>query len=224
MVEGHSIASVRRHRTLLGRNRRSNLKGATQTNNLKRKLISNRILPKFRICFTPNLKFTCVMTKRNDEEAIYFSSLSISRKLTPYRSTGNYCDLELASLRNETNETTSGTYDCSDCILGPMKIQLEAPVAYGAKGASAFASLTASCQATGYSYTQPSNYALNSTTAVYSDCDSHRFGAYGIMYQLICDPDKRHLQLHCSRPECLRVQLDPYKQPRYLLPRPTGAW
>lgn len=89
----------------------------------------------------------------------------MSRKLTLYRSTGNYCDLELAKLRNETNETTSGTYDCSDCILGPMKIQLEAPVAYDDEGASEFESLTSSCQATGYTYTQPSSYALNSTTA-----------------------------------------------------------
>lgn len=49
-------------------------------------------------------------------------------------------------------------------MLGPYVVQLDSPLGYASDFASQFASLTSSCGATGYSYTVPVSYALNSTT------------------------------------------------------------
>ncbi|KOC07375.1 hypothetical protein AFLA70_31g004611 [Aspergillus flavus AF70] len=80
-------------------------------------------------------------------------------------SSGKYCDLILGEWRNQTNATNddSAAHDCSDCILGPFKIQLESPIGYDDEWAEDFTSLTSSCGATGYTYVAPTGYALNSS-------------------------------------------------------------
>lgn len=82
-------------------------------------------------------------------------------------SSGTFCDLILAEWRNETNITTAeqAANDCSDCMLGPYAVQLDSPLGYSSDFAAQFASLTSSCGATGYAYTVPTAYALNSTTS-----------------------------------------------------------
>ncbi|GMF89511.1 unnamed protein product [Aspergillus oryzae] len=82
-----------------------------------------------------------------------------------FRSPGKYCDLILGEWRNQTNATNdnSSAHDCSDCILGPFKIQLESPIGYDDEWAEDFISLTSSCGATGYTYVAPTGYALNSS-------------------------------------------------------------
>lgn len=54
-------------------------------------------------------------------------------------------------------------------MLGPMKLQIEAPVAYDHYLEDFFKAATSSCHASGYSYTTPGPYALNSTTQTISD-------------------------------------------------------
>lgn len=86
-----------------------------------------------------------------------------------YRSTGEFCDLEIASWRNQSSSTdlTIGvSHDCDDCNLGPMVIQLQAPVAYNSAFASKLASLTSSCSATGYSYTTGSPYPVATLSSI----------------------------------------------------------
>ncbi|KAB8220120.1 hypothetical protein BDV33DRAFT_231217 [Aspergillus novoparasiticus] len=78
---------------------------------------------------------------------------------------GKYCDLILEEWRSQTNATgdDSAAHDCSDCTLGPFKIQLESPIGYDDEWAEDFTSLTSSCGATGYTYVAPTGYALNSS-------------------------------------------------------------
>jgi hypothetical protein len=47
-----------------------------------------------------------------------------------------------------------------------MKLQLESPIGYDDEWVETFASLTSSCSATGYAYTSPAAYALNTSTSV----------------------------------------------------------
>ncbi|KAK1771447.1 hypothetical protein QBC33DRAFT_591737 [Phialemonium atrogriseum] len=75
-----------------------------------------------------------------------------------------YCDTDIAQWRNDTaNDNSTGAYDCEDCMLGVMKLQLEAPIAYNRYLEDSFTSATSSCSATGYAYATPGQYALNST-------------------------------------------------------------
>lgn len=48
-------------------------------------------------------------------------------------------------------------------MLGVLQLQLGSPVGYTDDLAAEFASATSSCQATGYAYTSPGPYALNSS-------------------------------------------------------------
>ncbi|GKZ42130.1 hypothetical protein AbraIFM66951_000837 [Aspergillus brasiliensis] len=82
-------------------------------------------------------------------------------------STGEYCDLIIADWQNQTN-TTSSNHSCADCILGPMKLQLESPLWTDEEWAEDFASLTSSCSATGYAWTSPTAYALNTSATATS--------------------------------------------------------
>lgn len=52
---------------------------------------------------------------------------------------------------------------CSDCWLGGLALQLSNPLGYDASLATNYASLIASCNATTYNYTTPTQYAINAT-------------------------------------------------------------
>jgi hypothetical protein len=55
------------------------------------------------------------------------------------------------------------TEQCSDCWLGGLALQLGNPLGYDASLAANYASLIGSCNATTYSYTTPTQYAINAT-------------------------------------------------------------
>lgn len=69
--------------------------------------------------------------------------------------TDKFCDVALVEWR----EDESVNHDCEDCILGPIKVQIEHAVAYDESVEQDFKSMTASCKATGYDYTVPAQYA-----------------------------------------------------------------
>lgn len=99
-------------------------------------------------------------------------------------STGEYCDPLIASWSNQTMNTTE---QCSDCWLGGLALQLGNPLGYDASLATNYASLVASCNATAYSYTTPTQYAINATvaattatTAVTTTASSDCTGSYTV--------------------------------------------
>ncbi len=77
------------------------------------------------------------------------------------RSTGELCDLVIVGMRNGSRPVDG----CSDCLLGPARLHLSSPVGYDADTAQEFASATANCSATGYSYTTPPPFAISSSTS-----------------------------------------------------------
>jgi LysM repeat protein len=76
------------------------------------------------------------------------------------KSTGTLCDLVLAEMRNGSRPVNG----CSDCLLGPARLQLSSPVGYDADTAQEFSSATVNCSASGYSYTTPPPFAISSTS------------------------------------------------------------
>lgn len=62
----------------------------------------------------------------------------------------------------------NSTDQCSNCWLGVLALQLSNPLGYDAGLEASFKSLTSSCNATGYRYTTPTAYALNSTATATS--------------------------------------------------------
>ena len=51
----------------------------------------------------------------------------------PVRTSGVFCDLVIAQWRHDTahdKDVSSTPYDCENCNLGTMKLQIEAPVAF----------------------------------------------------------------------------------------------
>ncbi|KAF5977522.1 domain-containing protein [Fusarium coicis] len=54
--------------------------------------------------------------------------------------------------------------ECEDCLLAPLKIELEAGISYKDGDASEFEDITSSCNATGYDYTKPTPYATTLPT------------------------------------------------------------
>lgn len=82
-------------------------------------------------------------------------------KLTPFSSSGNFCDSLFASWINETVLTSA--QNCSNCFLSVQSLELSSPLGYDANLAANFKSLTSSCGATGYAFTTPTAYGLNGT-------------------------------------------------------------
>lgn len=56
-------------------------------------------------------------------------------------------------------------WDCSDCNLGAMQLQLSSPFGYDAEFADDFTSTTSSCTEAGYAYTSPAAYAISANPA-----------------------------------------------------------
>lgn len=77
-------------------------------------------------------------------------------------SSGQYCDPLL--MEWSTLGPFNSSQSCSECWLGAQAHQIDSPFEYDAGFASNFASLTSSCNATQYSYTTPTAYALNTST------------------------------------------------------------
>ncbi|EKJ75663.1 hypothetical protein NXS19_012498 [Fusarium pseudograminearum] len=77
------------------------------------------------------------------------------------RDTGKFCDLQLAEWRN--HRESDKPLRCEDCLLGPQRVQLQAPIGYDQDDADKFHDLTSSCSATGYEYATPTQYATGST-------------------------------------------------------------
>lgn len=72
---------------------------------------------------------------------------------------GQFCDqISLAWLNSPPGTPAQ---DCSDCMLGVIQIQLNSPFGYHPEFAEDFQSMTASCSATGYSFTSPAPYAIS---------------------------------------------------------------
>ncbi|CAG8905566.1 unnamed protein product [Penicillium egyptiacum] len=97
-------------------------------------------------------------------------------------STGEYCDPQIASWSNQTLTTDQ---KCSDCWLGGLALQLGNPLGYDDSLATNYASLISSCNATAYSYTAPTQYAINATatatpTAVTTTAAPDCTGAYTV--------------------------------------------
>lgn len=84
-----------------------------------------------------------------------------------YSSTGRFCDEIFTSWLNQSYLTAP--QNCSDCMLGMMQNQLNSPFGYDDEFASEFNSTTKSCTATGYAFTSPAPYALNSSSTAPSD-------------------------------------------------------
>lgn len=80
---------------------------------------------------------------------------------------GTFCEPQFFSWVNGTS-IMNATSRCSDCWLGVLALQLNNPLGYDAGLESNFQALTSSCNATGYSYTTPTAYALNKTTTAIS--------------------------------------------------------
>ncbi|KAM7216065.1 hypothetical protein V8F06_008538 [Rhypophila decipiens] len=72
------------------------------------------------------------------------------------QTTNEYCDLILGDANNTS-------LDCSSCRLGLFASQLSSPFEYADALADEFTSLTASCGASGYSFTSPAPYGSTIT-------------------------------------------------------------
>ncbi|KAL6924426.1 hypothetical protein FSST1_001700 [Fusarium sambucinum] len=77
------------------------------------------------------------------------------------RDTKKFCDLQLAEWRNYRKSDKPSR--CEDCLLGPQRVQLQAPIGYDQDDAYKFRYLTSSCSATGYEYVTPTQYTTKST-------------------------------------------------------------
>lgn len=75
------------------------------------------------------------------------------------RRSNEFCDI----LGVEAEKKGDASFSCSDCVLGSWKAQLESPFGYDDSLASDFSSQTSSCHATGFTFTTPTAYALNTT-------------------------------------------------------------
>ncbi|SCO83896.1 uncharacterized protein FRV6_08023 [Fusarium oxysporum] len=78
------------------------------------------------------------------------------------RVTGKLCDLQLAEWR--IHRGSSKALECEDCLLAPLRIELEAGISYNDEDVSEFEEMTSSCNATGYDYTKPAPYATTLST------------------------------------------------------------
>ncbi|KAJ4283469.1 hypothetical protein NW764_002864 [Fusarium oxysporum] len=78
------------------------------------------------------------------------------------RVTGKSCDLQLAEWR--IHRGSGEALECEDCLLAPLRIELEAGISYNDEDASEFEEMTSSCNATGYDYTKPAPYATTLST------------------------------------------------------------
>ncbi|KAK7915205.1 hypothetical protein PG985_012908, partial [Apiospora marii] len=78
------------------------------------------------------------------------------------RVTGDYCDPQFLLWSNESILTRNQS--CSDCWLGVQAFELGNPFGYDEGMASDFAALTASCSASGYTYSIPPAYGTSATT------------------------------------------------------------
>ncbi|PVI08691.1 carbohydrate-binding module family 50 protein [Periconia macrospinosa] len=77
---------------------------------------------------------------------------------------GEYCDSVVTKWQKEGSSSNwTSAQICSECELGVQKVQLSSPFGFDEAGAADFASLTSSCQATGYAYATPTSYAINAT-------------------------------------------------------------
>ncbi|KAH6974150.1 hypothetical protein BKA56DRAFT_675609 [Ilyonectria sp. MPI-CAGE-AT-0026] len=76
------------------------------------------------------------------------------------KDTGRFCDLQIAEWRATPPKTP---IECNDCMLGPEKLQLEAPIGYNEYDASDFSTSTSRCGVTGYEYSKPTQYATTNT-------------------------------------------------------------
>ncbi|RMD41456.1 hypothetical protein DV735_g3659, partial [Chaetothyriales sp. CBS 134920] len=81
--------------------------------------------------------------------------------------TGQYCDEIFVSWLNGSRFTSA--QNCSDCMLGVVQIQLNSPFGYDDDFAEQFASTTASCGKSEYTFTSPAAYAINSTITAPAD-------------------------------------------------------
>ncbi|KAI7768801.1 hypothetical protein LZL87_000348 [Fusarium oxysporum] len=91
-------------------------------------------------------------------------SLLLSFNVYCYRDrvTGKLCDLQLAEWR--IHRESDKPLECEDCLLAPLRIELEAGISYNDEDASEFEEITSSCNATGYDYTKPAPYATTLST------------------------------------------------------------
>ncbi|PNP74084.1 hypothetical protein FNYG_12600 [Fusarium nygamai] len=78
------------------------------------------------------------------------------------RATGKLCDVQIAEWR--VHRESDKPLECEDCLLAPLKIELEAGIGYKDEDASEFEDITSSCNATGYEYTKPAPYATTLST------------------------------------------------------------
>jgi hypothetical protein len=78
------------------------------------------------------------------------------------RATGQFCDPQFLNWTSQNGGLTQ-SQSCSKCWLGVLDFELGSPLGYDDTLASNFASLTSTCNATGYTWTSPTAYALNST-------------------------------------------------------------
>ncbi|XDG02515.1 hypothetical protein ABKA04_002130 [Annulohypoxylon sp. FPYF3050] len=76
-------------------------------------------------------------------------------------STSEYCDPQFLTWTNESVLTSNQS--CSNCWLGVQALELGNPIGYDEGLASDFAVLTASCSASGYTYSTPTSYGINAT-------------------------------------------------------------
>ncbi|KAJ5426043.1 hypothetical protein N7465_001113 [Penicillium sp. CMV-2018d] len=81
---------------------------------------------------------------------------------------GTLCEPQFFSWASDSSSTMNSTNQCSDCWIGVLALQLGNPLGYDAGLETSFESLTSSCNATGYSYTTPTAYALNNTATATS--------------------------------------------------------
>ncbi|RGP77397.1 hypothetical protein FLONG3_4489 [Fusarium longipes] len=87
------------------------------------------------------------------------------------RDTGKFCDLQLAEWR--VHRESDIPIVCEDCLLGPQRVQLQAPIGYNQDDANDFRSLTSSCSATGYEYATPTQYAMSANGSSSSNNDDY---------------------------------------------------
>ncbi|KAI0907579.1 hypothetical protein F4823DRAFT_602322 [Ustulina deusta] len=76
-------------------------------------------------------------------------------------STGEYCDPQFLAWSNES--TLTSNQSCSNCWLGVQALKLGNPIGYDEGLSSDFTALTASCNASGYTYSIPPAYGTSAT-------------------------------------------------------------
>ncbi|OJJ42140.1 hypothetical protein ASPZODRAFT_105672 [Penicilliopsis zonata CBS 506.65] len=98
-------------------------------------------------------------------------------------STGNYCDVQIAQW-NESEPQYN--WNCSACGLEFQRIQLGSPFGYYAQEARDFASLTASCGVSGYTYTKPTPYAINASATITATSPMCTASSYSVQKEDTC--------------------------------------